>query len=409
MRNAARLLLYLYLIVCTGSILSFDGVIGSLARVIGVPALLVWICSLARYKTIRAPHVFLSLCLIFLGWNFMTLLWTVDSDSTVFELWHYVLTFGALFMIWDLNREQGDAEGCMQAFVFGGYFLIASMVFNYISGNHQDAYQDRFSGGGFNPNEPGKIFSVTIPLAWYLGIMREKQKPFLRVANAVYPLFAIFAVVISGSRGGLLACVPGFIFILFNLKRVPLPARLLLAVTAAGALIVLSRMDLGTQIDRLSTIMSSSSDDQFSGRQEIWEAGWRVFSHSPFLGIGTGAFPIAVLGQTVAYQGLPAHNTFLSIATETGVIGLTIFVLLLAFVVWDVISRGGPMRWMWIACLLDAFISMMSSAWEIRPHPWILMTIILTWNHARKRDERAKPSVPQPAAYPVDQARRAAI
>jgi O-antigen ligase len=367
--------------------MSFDDTLGSLTRIAGIPALLLWILSLISRNRIRTPNRFLLVMFAFVAWNMATLFWSVDVAGTALEVYHYFLVFGCLVMIWDLNRTEEEGDACLLAFVLGGYLLAGQMVHNFMAGDVLKDYGDRYTGSGFNPNEPGKIFAITIPIAWYLGIIKEKQRTIVRFATAVYPLVSLFAVVLSASRGGLLACIPAIIFVLFNMRRLPLAGRIFLAVAAFGAVIMLLKADIAPLLDRFSTIASSAKDDQLSGRTEIWAAGWQVFTQNIICGVGTGAFPTALLAKTVAYQGLPAHNTFLSIATETGLIGFGLFVTLLVIVVRDILRCQRSMRVMWFTCIISLIISMASSAWEIRPHPWLLLALIITWNHA-KRDIR---------------------
>lgn len=62
------------------------------------------------------------------------------------------------------------------------------------------------------------------------------------------------------------------------------------------------------------------------GRIEIWKDTLKSIKNHPLLGVGIGNFPV-VLGQTVsaAKKGASAHNLFLDIAAETGILGLFAF------------------------------------------------------------------------------------
>ena len=383
MEKVTRIALYLYMVVNVGTGIAIEGPLGSLSRLLGIPLVVLWLLTLNGRKSIRKPSRFSMAIFAFFLWNALTLFWSVDADSTAYQLYRYVLTFGCVAVIWDMTRTREDGDAALQAFVFGGYVVALQMLFNYATGHQLESYKGRFTAGGFNPNEPGKIFAITIPIAWYLGILKENQKPALRFVNAIYPLFGLLGVMISASRGGLVACVPSVLFILFNLRKMPLFGKVAMAVVGIGAIVALSHVDLAPQLDRLSTMAdSSSAEDKLNGRTVLWQAGWDCFTHNPFIGVGTGAFPAAVSDNVVGFEGLPAHNTFLSIATETGVIGLVLFLTILAIVTRNAMRAQKPMRWMWISCLLALLLSISSSAWEVRPHPWIMLALIVTWNRA---------------------------
>ena len=72
------------------------------------------------------------------------------------------------------------------------------------------------------------------------------------------------------------------------------------------------------------------SETSNQGRIEIWLATIpSIFAH-PFLGVGMGNFPIILEQDCVASKiGSSAHNLYLEIAAEIGLLGLIIFLLIL--------------------------------------------------------------------------------
>lgn len=64
---------------------------------------------------------------------------------------------------------------------------------------------------------------------------------------------------------------------------------------------------------------------QGSLRLLIWSHGYEAFSESPFIGHGPGSFA----GIAGAFDGFEAHNTFVDIATKSGLVGLSAYVSLI--------------------------------------------------------------------------------
>jgi O-antigen ligase len=91
---------------------------------------------------------------------------------------------------------------------------------------------------------------------------------------------------------------------------------------------------------RLETIYSRSQDKTGSGRLAIWPAAVGAFNERPFIGIGYGAFVRTSVDRIYSTPGSSienfnvhpeeVHNVFLGTAAELGIIGLTIFLGLLA-------------------------------------------------------------------------------
>lgn len=63
----------------------------------------------------------------------------------------------------------------------------------------------------------------------------------------------------------------------------------------------------------------------------FFEDGLKLFQRSPVIGLGLGAFENGVRGvQTFRYDTKYAHNHYIQTLAETGIVGLTLFLLLLA-------------------------------------------------------------------------------
>lgn len=72
--------------------------------------------------------------------------------------------------------------------------------------------------------------------------------------------------------------------------------------------------------------------DEF-GRVEIWGRGLQLILSNPITGVGVNCFPMAIGYEREAEGKIPkwqaAHNSYIQIATETGVIGFIIFIAII--------------------------------------------------------------------------------
>ena len=81
-------------------------------------------------------------------------------------------------------------------------------------------------------------------------------------------------------------------------------------------------------------------------RMAHWQAAWQMWTDRPWLGVGIGNYEPVYPRYALPLWPLPlghAHNYYLNIAAETGVIGLVAYLLLwsVAFVLaWRAIRRG---------------------------------------------------------------------
>lgn len=75
------------------------------------------------------------------------------------------------------------------------------------------------------------------------------------------------------------------------------------------------------------------SDTASMDRQFIWQAGWEMFVSSPWIGVGLGTFMFnfkKFIATDYKYTAAYAHNCYLQMASEIGIIGLMAFLSILA-------------------------------------------------------------------------------
>jgi O-antigen ligase len=115
-------------------------------------------------------------------------------------------------------------------------------------------------------------------------------------------------------------------------------------VAVAGTLVVLSLVGFFAfaatpdQRDRVTQVGQGST----TGRSDIWTVGWRMVQAHPVRGVGVGQFESSSVHYLIAPgtirrsdlivdQPKVAHNIYLHILAEMGVVGLSLFLLILGF------------------------------------------------------------------------------
>lgn len=82
--------------------------------------------------------------------------------------------------------------------------------------------------------------------------------------------------------------------------------------------------------------ISDMDETSNKGRMEIWQDSAVSVTKHPILGIGMGNFPFALSEKlSTAKMGASAHNIYLDIAVEMGLIGMVIFIWLL----WNICEK----------------------------------------------------------------------
>lgn len=206
-------------------------------------------------------------------------------------------------------------------------------------GNISD--QQAISGGAIVTNRAQASFAhptalalfliLTFPTALALALGGPKQ---LRWLMALASALALVGLMLTQTRGSVVGAAAA---LLWMLRWRPF-RRLTATVLAILALAVL--LDVGSLnesqpvtvfSERLDTLVSlrTRSDD----RLEIWATTPSIIAEHPLLGVGQGNFPSASPNFGLADVGGVAfdhaHNLFLNVAAELGLIGLALLVLFL--------------------------------------------------------------------------------
>jgi O-antigen ligase len=172
---------------------------------------------------------------------------------------------------------------------------------------------ERLQGLGYyaNANEFGFLMVMALPFVFITFMMKSSLLKRVVAVGSVYVI--VIVMFKSGSRtvmvtSGLMI----FLLMVFN-SGGNIVKKLMVAGVAGVLLLGALSFVPGPVKERLDTIRNFSEDESFMGRVRAWGYSFDMFGYS--LGLGVGA------GQWSEHHGLAAHNTYLQIMAETGVIG----------------------------------------------------------------------------------------
>jgi O-antigen ligase len=284
----------------------------------------------------------------------------------------YLQLFGMVLIISDLYSSTQALHVGLQTYVLGAYLGIANTIYSYC--NASEFYYHRYSGAGFHVNDLGLILALGIPVAWYLTLVENhgKASAWLKLINYIYIPAAVWGIILTGSRSALLAAAPGLLYALWSLSRLKPCVRVLLLGTLTASVLVLPAIIPQTSLQRLAATTTEISEGDWNGRLGIWREGLGLFAEHPFLGVGSGAFRSAAVEA-----GKLAHNFAISLLAEVGIIGLTLFGIILTMAVCHAIGQPLWRRRLWLAVLMAWFIGAVSHNWEHRKQTWLFLSLVI--------------------------------
>ena len=337
------------------------------ARLMGVLVAAFWVGTVVFTGKFRKPHLFHGAVYLYLIWNAMSLFWTVDVDLTIGRLQTYFQLAAMVLILWDLYKTSEALNAGLQAYVLGAYVAIGSTMANYLM--NTDPGTRRFAATGFNVNDLGVILALGIPVAWYLAISESNSKRMYlsKWLNYAYVPAAVLTILLTASRGALIATFPAFLFVVWSLARLSFFQRVLVPAVLVLALLALQPLVPQASFERLATIRTSTGLAPLRGRVDIWREGIVVFSEQPLLGVGSGAF------ETAIGLGTSAHNFILSLLVEVGIIGFGIFAIILDMAFYYARYQPILRSRLWLTVLMVWVLGAATHNLEHRKQIWLFL------------------------------------
>ena len=200
-------------------------------------------------------------------------------------------------------------------------------------------------------------------------------------------LLSFYAVLKTGSRGGLIGVFAGAaIYISIGMKSMRARLGVILAAIAVGLIFVSVVMPMLPEDVRARYTIEAVQSDGGSGRFEIWQFLLNYTVQRPERLIrGSGVFSTYSIMRSGGLKNGVAHNAYIQILNDEGMIGLVLFVMVIALCIFRTIKRE-PHYAAGMVSLL-AF-SMSLTFYVFKPYLNIMMLCAMSFEdmpHLRKR------------------------
>jgi hypothetical protein len=359
--------------------------IGTLAKLVGLALGLCWVTNAIMTGRIRRPDPFVFAAGAFVVWVALSVFWSADETRSIHHVFTWVQALGLVVVLWDVYRTRAAVRAGLQAYVLGAYVAVGGAIANYFGSNPFYTHYDRFSVGDTNPDGFGFIIALGIPVAWYLassvGTTRAQRR--FRALNFAFIPAAFLGLALSGTRTAAVAAGVGMVFGLASLTRLRPAARIAILLVLAYAFFALLPVVAPLKsFQRLGTTATEATQGDLNGRIDQWRQGLDSFWQHPFIGVGTDMY------RSVNTLGKVAHNSFVSILVELGLVGIVLFGIVLLTVVLNALGQPRWDRNFWLTVLVVWTLGASTLTWEYRKTTWVFFTLLVA-GAAVARSERA--------------------
>ncbi len=154
-----------------------------------------------------------------------------------------------------------------------------------------------------------------------------------------------------------------------------------------------------TTMERLASTRSEVQGGDLGNRLRIWKAGMEAFTKQPVMGYGTARFKQAVAPRLGAASQV-AHNSYLSVLVEQGIVGFLLYATMLVAVFLAVLNLPPLERRFGLVLLATLGVAMLPLTWEDSKPVWFILAALLGLSQAQVAETGAavRPRRPRQAA-----------
>jgi len=275
---------------------------------------------------------------LFLFWGGISVVWAVDASGALRQL----ATSAALIIFYlvavSFRITEEEFRWVVRLAILGGCLASAFAVYEYSAGiNWAQGSGARLVERGslivgeteVNPDFFG--LKLLVPISLAVAAFLAARSWWGRLLSFCALGITVLALLLTMSRAAFLSLV---VLIIVFVVRSRLYRRLV-PVVVLGALLLAAMP--ATFFRRIR----EASETGGAGRTDIWKAGFEMFKHYPWVGVGLGNFIIVYeefAGSSPRFHGFmrAPHNMYLNILVDLGILGLVLFLIAIMTQVGDV-------------------------------------------------------------------------
>jgi putative inorganic carbon (hco3(-)) transporter len=257
-------------------------------------------------------------------------IWASNFAQTEFQVRRLIQVAILLYVVYTVASTPKAFRLIVWAYLVGS---VVTAGYSVASGSYGQG--GRLSGL-FDPNTfAAEIIPAIVVSAF---IMLTPRRPRTRWLAGIVLAVDLLAFALTQSRGGIVGLTVSLVAALFLAGRAR--PRLLVGVVLLVAFAASYYVEYAPA--HVKQRFTNISDKGTSGRSDEWQIAVRMFRDHPVVGVGLGNYPdVEVKYATqsinllfvgfVVQDRLVAHNTYLEVAAELGVVGLSVLISIFGF------------------------------------------------------------------------------
>ena len=293
----------------------------------------------------------------------ISLLWSIFATVVFDILKTYVVFFIVLFLVQCSLEYKFSIDTLLNIYFFA---TIVNALYIVLVIDLEQLGEIQLGVGvieGWNGNGIGFMMAQGALIGCYL--MQKSRSRFSKFFYLISAVALSLLAVYTGSRTAFIMMVAGFI-LYYSFTH---PTKLIrnIAIFAGGILLALylvMEIDafyavLGYRLEGLWALFTGEgeADSSASIRQIFIDNGMKWFSENPIIGIGLNNYKVLNQGATGRFTY--AHNNFVELAVDLGIVGFALYYFAYAYLIVRLLKviKNNPFNSMLLAALVSSLLS----------------------------------------------------
>ena len=262
------------------------------------------------------------------------------SNLTLFVV--YTLLFLCMYVA---SSERRWVVTCLKVLIcFAAFHSVCTILFWIAPPLYAPVKAAFFSGSymardyrsGFTAHYSTNSIYLSLGLVcWSCGLVGCRGK--FRAKDVALSLIFLLALFLTTKRGPLLASLAAIAVSYLFVNRIKFTGTVLKVIVFVGIVVMVCgvlAMFIPAIQATLERFVELSEDDTGNGRTYLYDLAWHLFYGNPIFGSGWGSYSkyvattsLGAMYRELGFSAMSAHNVYLQLLAETGVVGLLLFVV----------------------------------------------------------------------------------
>ena len=361
-----------------------NGLWDGIAKIVGLLLFAFAGLLLVTQGTHRHFNFFNLMALILGCWHLVALMWSPDLEkafkaaNTFTQL--VLVSFVYTYMINNIYK----LRGAYLAYVIGAMVAFGIIFSNFLRGI-EGPYFGRYTIENIETDSMAIILSLAIPMAVWL--YTEYKNPIVKLAMVGCVPVLFYGIFLTGTRTGLVTGMVGLMYLVFTQRKASFNLKLFYAGVFIALVAAVLSLAPKASVERIFSIGQAIETGDLNSREIIWQFSLESWKEQPIIGGGTGSLGNSLNRYHIEFDS--AHNSYIQLLTEHGIIGLGIYFLMFGSLLYYILQCPIETK----LFLLTLFLTIAVSQLALHSHKvkevWFVWSIIAAHGHffARMRGQ----------------------